>query len=194
MESLQLVQYLIETNKKLVQETALANCHCIGLNSFIINEKPKIRLFIAEQNCELFQKFDYRNPVVPIHPHKYDDLFTQLEGEMYHHIYTYDRRGDLFNGYKYLRLSDKKVKIEQVRKEKLFYWGPKKVTSLEAKTLHTASLRGNKCSWLVTETFEDPDFKQVAYHSNLITYEAARPELYKPIANADHYLRAYFNF
>ena len=104
MNTLQLCKYLISVNAELIAKTAMHNCHCIGLNSFIINEKPKVRLFIAEPNCELFEKFDYTNPIIPIHPHKYDDMFSQLEGIMINHLYEVG--GDLeFNNYQSLWLS-----------------------------------------------------------------------------------------
>ena len=39
---------LVEKNKELVKHTAIKDCHHKNLHSFIINEKPKIRLFIAD--------------------------------------------------------------------------------------------------------------------------------------------------
>lgn len=190
MNALQLCKYLISVNSELIEKTAMSNCHCIGLNSFIINEKPKIRLFIAENNCELFKSFDYLNPIIPIHPHKYDDLFTQLEGKMINHLYKVG--GDLeFNKYQYLRLSDKSINLEIIGKENLTYLGSKKdVKELKATELHTVSLQGERCSWLITETFENKNFEQIAYHQNLIE----RKELYKPILNSNEYLYSYFNF
>lgn len=190
MNTLQLCKYLISVNTELITKTAMSNCHCIGLNSFIINEKPKVRLFIAEQDCELFEKFDYLNPIIPIHSHKYDDMFSQLEGTMVNHLYKVG--GDLeFNKYQYLRLSDKSTKLELLGKEILMYLGAEnKITELKATELHTASLQGERCSWLITETFENKNFEQVAYHQKLIE----REELYKPMLNSNEYLHSYFNF
>lgn len=186
-------KYLILTNKELIEKTAISNCHCIGLNSFIINEKPKVRLFIAEKDCELLSAFHFLNPIIPIHPHKYDDVFTQIEGEIIHHLYRvgynyFFNCGD-FNKYQYARLSDKETKIIKIDREKLTYLGSKTLTHLKSYELHTATLWGDRCSWLVTETFEDKNFQQIAYHQDL----KSRPELYKPISNPFEYLRTYFS-
>lgn len=188
MNTLQLCKYLISVNAELIDKTAISNCHCIGLNSFIINEKPKVRLFIAEPNCELFEKFDYLNPIIPIHPHKYDDLFLQIEGKMVNHLYN--ACGDLeFNQYGYLRLSDKETELKLIGKSYLHYLGSKNdVIELKSTVLHTASLEGKKCSWMIIETFEDKEFEQVAYHQNLIE----RKELYVKMENANEFLSKYF--
>ena len=190
MNTLHLCKYLISINSELIAKTAISNCHCIGLNSFIINERPRVRLFIAESNCELFEKFDYSNPIIPIHPHKYDDMFSQLEGVMINHLYEVG--GELeFNKYSYLRLSDKSKEIERIGKENLKYLGAKKnITELKATELHTASLQGERCSWLITETFENKSFEQISYHKNLVK----RSELYKSFTNANEYLHSYFSF
>lgn len=159
MNNLQLCKYLISVNKDLINRTGLRNCHCLGLSSFIINEKPKIRLFIAEENCELFQKFDYLNPIIPVHSHKYDDIFTQLEGNMINHLY---RVGGvhIFNKYKYKRLNDTQTQPQLLGKEGLDYLGAKNnLNWLKANELHTASLEGERCSWIVTETFETKDLQ-----------------------------------
>lgn len=185
------VKYLISVNRELIEKTALGNCHCRGLNSFVINEKPKIRLFIAEENCELFNKFDRMDPVIPIHPHKYDDLFYQLEGTMINHIYEVSDDGIEFKKYRYVRLSDDpNIHIENCGTKRLKYLGGQHdLIKIKSTTLHTASLIGDRCSWLVIETIEDKDFKPFAYHQNLVK----RNELYKPIKNPYEYLNSYLN-
>lgn len=190
MNTLQLCKYLISVNAELIAKTAMSNCHWIGLNSFIINEKPKVRLFIAEPNCELFEKFDYLNPIIPIHTHKYDDMFSQLEGTMIHHLYKVGGIHE-FNKYQYRRLSDNKRELELLGKQCLDYLGDKThITELKAAELHTVSLQGERCSWFITETFENKNFEQIAYHQNLIE----RKELYNPMLNSNEYLHSYFNF
>jgi hypothetical protein len=186
--SLQLCRYLISTNQELIENTAIKNCHAIGLNSFIINQKPKIRLFIADPHCELFNEFDYLNPLIPIHPHKYDDIFIQLEGELIHHLY--DKKGKHpFNKYKFYRLSDKEKNIILTGNEKLNYLGSKtNIPSLKANELHTVSLKGKRCSWLIIETFQDSNFEQIAYHQDLKNLEG----LYQKFENATEYLKSYF--
>jgi hypothetical protein len=188
MKPMGLVKYLISTNTDLINRTGISNCHCIGLSSFIINENPKIRLFIGEKNCELFSEYDYLNPIIPIHPHKYDDIFIQLEGKLINHLYEVG--GDLeFKKWEYPRISGGEIKY--IGNENLQYLGGRSdVTELKSKELHSVSLEGEKSSWLVLETFRDLNFKQISYHQNLIKKE----NLYKPIENSSQYLRDYFNF
>lgn len=187
MEYLKLCEYLVSVNTELVNRTALGDCHCIGLNSFIINEKPKIRLFVAEPNCELYQNFDCTDPIIAIHPHRYDDIFIQLEGRLIHHIYQLGKEME-FNKYGYLRLSDCDKQLHQIGTERLDYIGAMDdVKFLKSETLHTASISGDRCSWMIIETFEDTNFNQFAYHKYLVE----RPELYNKIPNGAEYLNNY---
>lgn len=189
MDTIHLIKYLISINYDLIEKTAISNCHAIGLNSFIINEKPRMRLFVADPFCELYKEFDYKNPIIPIHPHKYDDLFTQIEGKLVNHMYKVGNDIE-FNKYEYLRLSDKSSELINLGKENLTYLGSNSnVTILKASELHTANISGDKCSWIITETFEDKNFKQAAYHQNLVK----NPELYKEFENPIGYLEQYFN-
>lgn len=191
-----LVKYLISINKDLINKTALSNCHCIGLNSFIINEKPKIRLFVAEPNCELITDEIYligENPI-PIHAHKYDDFFITLEGQVVQYLYKVcdDHRGSKFNKYEYRRLSDNSMQPVLIGEENLTINSIiHNHSELKADQLHTVGLRPtkDKCSWIIIETFEDNNFKQVAYHKDL----KERDGLYIPIDNGYDYLTNYFN-
>lgn len=183
-----LCEYLISINSEIIERTAIKNSSCIGLNSFIINEKPKIRLFTADSNCELYKYYDYKNPIIPIHPHKYDDLFITLQGNVIHHIY--ELGGDIeFNSYQYGRLSDNELKINKVGKANLSYLGTRSSNQmkLDAKTLHSVQLKGDKCSWMIIETFQDSNFKQIAYHKNL----RERKNLYQSFENPVSYLKSY---
>lgn len=183
-------KHLIETNLSLVQKTALQNCHCIGLKSFIINESPRIRLFIADKNCEL-KKFNLFNPIIPIHAHKYDDSFYQLEGLLVHHIYSPDNNGIVFNKYKYLRLSDSDKKIQKIGYERLGYLGGfAHINELDSKTLHTAQVILNKrkrCSWIVQEGLEDKTFEQVSYHRRLMHRKKLYQQMEDPLMFLDKY-------
>lgn len=189
MDNLSLTKFLISINSDIIEKTALRNCHCFGLNSFIINEKPRIRLFIADNDCELFHDFNYINPIIPIHPHKYDDFFLKIEGNLVNHLYKIGGSIE-FNQYSYLRLSDNNKKIERVGVEKLDYLGAKyDITELKSNELHSVSLEGEKCSWLIIETFKNINFKQVAYHQNLFEQKG----LYQRMEKPNEFLKNYFN-
>jgi hypothetical protein len=216
--NIELIKYLVSINKELIERTAIKNCHCIGLNSFIINEKPKMRLFIADDNCELYFQnetnfhFDYKNPIIAIHPHKYDDVFFQLQGSLVHHFYSKAKpqKSDMpcfFNKYKYLRLSDSNKKIELVGTETIYYEGSNwDVKTLKSNTLHTASLskykagfnisdknKDKSCAWVVIETFEDKNFEQIGYQNNLSEFLKKQPLLYKKFPNSYDYVSHFIN-
>ena len=193
------VKYLVSINSHLIDDTALSNCHCVGLNSFIINDRPKIRLFVADKYCKLYDNFDFKKPIIPVHPHKYDDIFVQLSGKLIHHLYEFsgsNKKIDIdvkFNKYKYKRLSDS-TKIEKIGTDIKFYYKGEldNLEYLKANELHTVSLDfgfETLCSWLVFETFEDKEFKQEAYHYDLIEQN----NLYKKFENPIHYLNNFLN-
>ncbi len=193
---IQEIKNLIKTNQPLIKKTALKDCHCLGLHSFILNTNPKMRLFIAEPDCEMFQKFDPWNPLIPIHPHKYDDDFYQIEGNLIQHIYEeyreyeFNPKAKSLNGYTYNRISDNnEIEIVLQGRVRLRYKGRRKnITFLAAKILHTASLIGSKrSSWLITEGKMDTTFKQIAYHKNLVK----RDELYNAFENPVEYLTSW---
>jgi hypothetical protein len=195
---IEFVKYLISINEKLIIDTALSNCHCVGLNSFIINERPKIRLFVADKYCTLYDKFDFKNPIIPVHSHKYDDIFVHVSGRLIHHLYEFSgssKKIDIdvkFNKYTYGRLSDNTT-IEKIGTGRKFYYKGEldNLEYLKANELHTISLDfgvETPCSWLVFETFADKEFEQIAYHKNLV----GQNNLYKNFKNPIHYLNNFF--
>jgi hypothetical protein len=190
---LHLTKYLIQRNSSLVEQTAIKDCHIAGLNSFIINERPKIRLFTVEPHCKLYDEFNPREPLIPIHPHKYDDVFIQLYGTLTHQIY---KKGGMvkFPSWEYLRIGDKDRTIKFVDDQKLLYVGSFDcLPVLRSDVLHTVSIKSPKmvgCYWLIVETFEDPNFKQVAYHPHPDIEEFET--LYKPMEDPLLYLKNYF--
>lgn len=170
------VRFLIVNNKELVRETALKNCHCIGLNSFIINEKPRIRLFVAEKGSDLHRKFDPQDPVIPVHPHKYDDQFVVLHGVLTNHIYKqglYDKH--FLSQFKLFRFSYKRI-INGAKEpydpkimscDWITYFKKDQVTGeyfQPASTLHTVSVpEGIETIWIVIEMDQSTEFDQLAY-------------------------------
>lgn len=181
-----LLHYLIEKNKSLIEKTALKDCHAIGLNSFILNMDPKIRLFISDDDCEI-RNIDPYDPIIPIHPHKYDDLFFQINGKLIHHLYQVSSAGVDFNKYNFIRLNNIDAEIVNLGKEKLRYIGEfSNINKLRSKTLHTASIDGD-CSWLIIETKPDENFSEIFYHQNL----KKRKDLYKKFENPIEFLNKF---
>lgn len=186
------IQYFIENNSDLITKTAIKDCHAIGLNSFLLNTNPKIRLFVCENNSELYNDYDFKNPLIPIHPHKYDDLFFQIKGKLIHHIYQKSKyeRGIDFTKFKFMRLNDTEVDIKNLGSDKLKYIGPiSNINKLRAKVLHTASVSGDNSSWIIIETKKDESFDQISYHQDL----KIRSDLYKVFDNPINYLNNWIN-
>jgi hypothetical protein len=184
-----IINYFISQNQSTIQKTALKDCHAVGLNSFILNQYPKVRLFICDEDTEI-KKYDISNPIIPIHPHKYDDLFFQIEGKLVHHLYQKSDNGIEFNKYNFIRLNNINMEIKNLGKQKLRYIGQfSNVNKLRSKTLHTVSIEDAPCSWLIIETKEDETFSEVFYHQNLIR----RDDLYKPFNNPIEFLIEFVN-
>lgn len=183
-----LITHFIKNNRQLIEKTALKNCHAIGLNSFILNQNPKIRIFISDEDCEV-NKFDSSNPVIPIHPHKYDDLFFPITGKLTHHLYQRNINGIPFNKYNFIRLNTINDEIVKLGEENLKYIDEfSNINKLKSKTLHTISVEG-ECSWLIIETKQDESFSEIFYHQNL----QKRNDLYVPFENPILFLENFIN-
>lgn len=182
-----LVRHMLQQNSELVIRTGLSDCHVKGLNSFIINENPRIRLFIADYDCELYKPYNKKNPIIPIHSHKYDDIFIPLKGELIHHMYEYGEDID-FNRYIYKRIGD--VAIQEPIlfgiQQPLNYLGAFDKGYLKSTELHSASLNPiyKETAWLIIETNKNPNFDQKCYHQDL----RLNNDLYKPFRNCLKYI------
>lgn len=184
-----LINFFIKKNPDIIEKTALRNCHAIGLNSFLLSIDPKIRIFVCDEDTELYS-FNPENPTIPIHPHKYDDLFFQIKGNLHHHLYKKDSNGIVFNKYNFIRLDKIDTEIQNLGQEHLKYIGEfSNINQLKAKTLHTVSVKGDQCSWIIIETKKDETFDEVFYHQNL----TQNKNLYQPFNNPISFLSSFAN-
>lgn len=167
---------LIESNKDLIASTAIKNCHVIGLHSFIINEFPKTRLFIADEDCVLRNPFDTHNPILTIHRHKHNDLFVPLtKTKITHHLYKLsDEHTDnsiSFTMVNYSRL-DENIGTHLIGNEWLDYIESKHLYFMDTNQHHTVSINGNaKCAWLVIEVGTNEDFTSISYGGDKVSNE-----------------------
>lgn len=192
--------------------TALADCHAVGLSSFVLHgnyhsrHPVQLRLFLADESCELRKPYRIWNPLLAIHPHKYEDTFVPIAGTLRHHLYgsvsdleteagvgsmavslgTYRRRARRFNAYRYPRLDDSHAPVLDGQ-GCLVYMGYRDTSlatplvSLDANALHSAEVCGNgnePCAWLVVQGRRDAGFQPIAYHQDL----RHRPELNRPMS------------
>lgn len=187
-----LVKKLIEINQQLVIDTAIKNCHVTGLHSFIINENPKIRLFLADKTCSLRLPFDFKKPYLTIHPHKHNDLFIPLtKSKIFHHIYKlveYTTENSISletNMYNRLDIKKENMKGTCGGSDWLEYIGPTQKTFLKSNELHTVSIFGlDKCAWIIIEIGADEDFYQISYGGEQITLDC-----YQTFTNPIEYIK-----
>lgn len=190
-DCINIIEFFLKKNRTIIEKTALSDCHVKGLSSFILNYNPKIRLFICEPDCELFEKYNPKNPIIPIHPHKYDDLFFQVSGKLVHHLYEKKRGGGIFmNKYNFIRLNNIDNEIVNLGEEELKYIGDfTNINKLKSRTLHSASVKGYYPSWIIIETNQDDMFSEVLYHKNL----KKREDLYNVIINPVKYIEDFID-
>ena len=189
----QYVKFLVEKNYPLVINSAIAHCHCLGLNSFIISQDPKIRLFIADDHSEI-----HDNPgIIPIHSHKYDDYFQVIEGGVTHRIFNFKFDGKPFQSYTYQRIGDREdeepVAMGQSYLKVVDILAQDEVI-LKSKLLHNVKLTGRNVMWTVTEMQKSQSFNQICYDEGTLK---RRPELYKkvndPMGFIDYKLNSVLN-
>jgi hypothetical protein len=191
-----LIKHLVISNKELVSSTGLINCHVEGLYSFVINEKPFMRLFIAGKECVLRRFMHGSDFTIPIHPHKYDDYFFKIEGHLIHHIYELVEANEELDetcfktkAYRYPRISDGSFNPELVRQVNLRYLNPiYDIPKLKADELHTVSIIGERVSWLLVQGEKDEGFEQVCYHPNLEYNDT----LYRPFDKGVEFILDYY--
>lgn len=155
---------LIEYNYDIIESTAIKNCHVDGLHSFVLNKSPKIRLFIADENCALRNSYSIYCPILTIHPHKHNDIFVPLTAtKITHHLYKISPSGIPFRSINFKRL-DNNSTIKICENERLKYIGGFKKLFLFSHELHSVSIDSNgKCAWLILECGTDKNFKQISY-------------------------------
>ena len=185
----QYVKHLVERNYIIVINSAIAHCHCLGLHSFIINENPRIRLFIADDHSEIHRDGN----VIPIHSHKYRDYFQVINGSVCHAVYDrVESGGKLYDSYRYGRIGDgdfEPIRVGEARL-KLGKLLTQDEVILPADALHSVRLRDSNVMWTVTELDRNDAFDQVCFSERKLV---ARRDLYKPLPNAIEFIRNRFD-
>lgn len=189
----QLIKIALKANEKLIAETAIKNCHVTGLHSFLLNKSPKVRLFIADNNCALRLPFDYKNPYLTIHAHKHNDIFIPLTNEeIIHHFYKHvdyvDEKSIPFSLNEYNRLDGNTKNGRTGGSDWLEYIGHENRMFMGTKELHTVSILGpKKCAWIIIEIGTDEDFIQLSFGGEQITSDC-----YQKFDNPIQYIKDYF--
>lgn len=167
-----LVSRFLEHHAESIIETAIKNCHCIGLHSFIIRIRPfKIRLFLADEACELRKPFDVKNPHLTIHRHKHNSIFVPLtKTKIIHQMYAIALNScDSANTFSfstniYTRLNQPYDHGLAGGSDWLTYLGAYNRQFLRADEYHSVNILGNeKCAWIVIELSNSDKFEQISY-------------------------------
>jgi len=167
------INKLILKNRDIVLSTGIKDCHCMGLYSFILDFNPKIRLFISD-NSDISNDYNIYDPIIPIHPHKYNDYFFQLRGYLEHHLYKIDDNGFTIKKWGYPRISGGDIEFLGFEKLSLIR-SEKNINFLKSNVLHSASVNSGISSWIIVESGIDNNFKQISYHNHL----KSNKDLYK---------------
>lgn len=189
------VKTLLNLNSQLVCDTAIRNCHVMGLHSFILNKSPKVRLFIADSECVLRQPFNVHNPILTVHAHKHNDVFINLTKTcIIHHLYKKAPiavKGDntfvcSLNMYHRLDTNGNGILLGD---DYLDYISSSKRTVLHHTELHTVNILGNgKCAWLVVEVGTNTNFEPISYGGQQINNDC-----YKEFINPIEYIKEYLD-
>lgn len=191
-----LVKKLLLRNPELITRTAIKNCHCIGLHSFIVCEVPyKVRLFLADEQCELRKPFDVKKPHLTIHRHKHSSIFIPLtKTKIVHQLYKVTENSSesvncfSFDTNMYARLNEPYYHGQTGGSDWLVYCGASDTCFLHAEEFHTVNILGQeKCAWLVVELTSDTGFTQISYGGEKLT-----DGCYQQFDNPIEYINEFF--
>ncbi len=140
--------------------------------------KPfKIRLFLADETCELRKPYDVKDPHLTIHRHRHSSIFVPLtKTKIIHQVYRLAENS--FDGVNcftfstniYARLNQKYFHGQTGGSDWLTYCGASSRCFLDADVFHSVNILGNeKCAWLVIELSEANDFEQISYGGAKLT-------------------------
>lgn len=157
-----LIKALLENANDNVLMMSLKNCHVVGVDSIVLNMGDKgalIRIFIANENHELYNNQLLGNMSVGFHNHKRDLNLVRIYGTVYNvvptlspvsegHYYECDFSSAIHN-------KDKKWTINKSSKQYIVNTLRMDIINsiyLNHNELHTIFVPGNKeAAWMVIE-------------------------------------------
>lgn len=147
----------------------LLNCHSVGLHSFPISLENNLytRVFYAEETHNLW-KLDPLE--IAVHPHHVNIEIEVLDGTIYNHNFSLERKDMEWNKYKWnSEILHGKGGFEYLGKQKIGLANVNRLTKrskikLEACQLHTISImKGTKAVWKITETIPTCEYFPINY-------------------------------
>lgn len=177
-----LIKHFIESNRDLIYQKAIKNCHVVGLDSIVINVNPLIRIFIANDNHLLWTNHPHNyishiKPSLGFHPHHCNLFFKILTGKIYnitlephdknaishnnHYIFDkFEYQSKINKGEISFKLIEERteheIDIRSYHSMQSFY--------MRADMIHTVYIPKDKeAIWAICEEDEDPNYKPYTY-------------------------------
>lgn len=197
--------HFLRTNKELILQKSLRNCHVQGLHSIVFSEYDSklTRLFLATREHTLWQNLpEMRDQplTVAFHPHHCDNVFVGIAGTFINRLIYKSSSDDVASIVldKYLyhsQIRDGKSGFELLEKRLIFTeYETRRITKhnkflLRANDIHTVGVEaGTFAAWLIDEDKENPKYQPVCY-SNADPNLTLGNNLYQPFSCMEEILK-----
>jgi len=173
----ELVKHYWRTRSKQITRSSYLNCHVKGLHSIMLIDSPeqKVRVYIADQDHELFHNSDGEARSLAFHPHHCALTLHVIHGELVNWTKKLVNEVDGLDSKPYGRwlysskIKDGEMGFELVGEE-ILKTGFKNVLYpgssiyLPAWVIHTVSVpKGQLTAWIVYEGAENIGYQPVAW-------------------------------
>lgn len=154
----ELVEHLWRSNKEEITEKSILNCHCAGVHSIMLIEKPEqtIRLYVADWPNDLWKNYNSHTPMsVAFHAHHCDITIHVIKGQLRNKIMEEDEYGIPLKRFLYhSKIKESEIKFEEVGSVRLatatFYdLNPGQSIFMPADTIHTVASPNRSYNGLV---------------------------------------------
>lgn len=196
-----LIRHLWRNNRDEIVARSCRNCHCRGLNSIMLIDKPgaRVRIFFATENHELDQNglltMGKHGLSVAFHPHHCNVTLHCIMGMfMNWRVAPYNNEEEHLTLTKFRYASKlagaSRASFQKLEEAKLCFcvsqWlRPGESEAMKATDLHTVNVEtGQRAAWFVYEGQENPDYQPICY-SNAALDEMDFGHLYQPIGASE---------
>lgn len=169
----ELVRHLWRSHKDEITAKSILNCHCRGVHSIMLIEKPEqtIRLYVADWPNDLYKNYSFRDEMsVAFHAHHCDLTIHVLKGELRNRVAKESEQGTILSKFIYhSKIKDDDIKFEKIGDVSVSVIKdldllPYQSVFMPADTIHTvASPIGIITAWFVYEGKEDPNYKPYCF-------------------------------
>lgn len=168
-----LVEHLWKQQSELITNRSILNCHCKGVHSIMLIEKPEhtIRLFVADTDHELWNNYEIGSQMtVAYHPHHCDITIEVVKGELLNKVIDESDGGVFLTKFLYRsKIKEDEIKFEEISKTYVTDVSIKNIAAgesifLPANAIHTVACeKGKLTAWFVYEGKEDSNYVPYCY-------------------------------